>query len=205
MHDENGTVDNTTENDTAQWYATIGAQRYPEFDVDSIQEAWNRLRMTQLIHTVSDSFSVSPNGHRTTKYIAGINFEKCPGKVGHTGVNTRSGSQLTFHFRNLKSTINTVHVLLHFEEVVNVSAAGVEVLDRKVATLEKRRGAPPAAPRPIPMVAPILEAILAGLLVGAVSRMLARIEHQFPEEFAHRGDSDASTASSGTVEIPHLT
>jgi hypothetical protein len=57
------------------------------------------------------------------------------------------------------------------------------------------------------MVAPVLEAILAGLVVGWVNRMiLARLERQCTEEFVRRDDSDASTASSGTVEIPeHLT
>ena len=52
---------------------------------------------------------------------------------------------------------------------------------------------------------PIIEAIIAGLIVGAANRMLARLEHECPDvSAAHRDDSDASTASSGTVEIPHF-
>ena len=77
----------------------------------------------------SYSFSITPSAYRSNKYIAAMNFERCPGKAGHTGVNTRSGSQLTFHFRGLQANINTIHVVLHFEQAVNVSAAGVEVLD----------------------------------------------------------------------------
>jgi len=129
MGNELDTPTNTTDNDTTQWNVTIGADRYPDFDVDSIQEAYYRLRLAQLMHHGNDSFSISPYQYRSNKYIAAMNFEKCPGKAGHTGVNTRSGSQLTFHFRGLKSTINTIHVILHFEQAVNVSAAGVEVLD----------------------------------------------------------------------------
>jgi hypothetical protein len=44
-------------------------------------------------------------------------------------VNTRSGSQLTLNFRGLPTAINTIHVVLHYEVAVNVSAAGIEVLD----------------------------------------------------------------------------
>jgi hypothetical protein len=44
-------------------------------------------------------------------------------------VNTRSGSQLTLSFRGLPSDIHTIHVILHYEVAVNVSAAGIEVLD----------------------------------------------------------------------------
>ena len=53
---------------------------------------------------------------------------------------------------------------------------------------------------------PIIEAIIAGLIVGAANRLLARLEHECPEVRAqmHRDDSASSTASSGTVEIPHF-
>jgi hypothetical protein len=44
-------------------------------------------------------------------------------------VNTRSGSQLTINLRGLPAAINTIHVVLHYEVAVNVSAAGIEVLD----------------------------------------------------------------------------
>ena len=52
---------------------------------------------------------------------------------------------------------------------------------------------------------PVLEALLAGVAVGIINRFLARLEAQCPEDReVHRDDSDASTASSGTVEIPHF-
>ena len=52
---------------------------------------------------------------------------------------------------------------------------------------------------------PVLEALLAGVAVGIINRFLARLEAQCPEDVRaeiHRDDSGASTASSGTVEIP---
>ena len=52
---------------------------------------------------------------------------------------------------------------------------------------------------------PVIEAILAGLIVGAANRLLARLEQECPEVREQmRDDSSTSTASSGTVEIPHF-
>ncbi len=38
-------------------------------------------------------------------------------------------ARLTINFRGLPVAINTIHVVLHYEVAVNVSAAGIEVLD----------------------------------------------------------------------------
>jgi hypothetical protein len=53
---------------------------------------------------------------------------------------------------------------------------------------------------------PVLEALLAGVAVGIINHFLARLEQECPEVRAemHRDDSSTSTASSGTVEIPHF-
>ena len=51
---------------------------------------------------------------------------------------------------------------------------------------------------------PVLEAMVAGILVGFINRMLARLEQECPEDTRDRDDSSTSTASSGTVEIPHF-
>jgi hypothetical protein len=124
-----GNTDNTTDTDQCSWNITVGADRYPEFDVSSVQESWYRLSLARLMHTGNDTMSVSPYQYRTTKFIGAMNFEKALGQAGHTGVNTRSGSQLTLSFRGLPAGINTIHVVLHYEVAVNVSAAGIEVLD----------------------------------------------------------------------------
>jgi hypothetical protein len=124
-----GVTDNTTERDQCTWNITVGAQRYPEFDCSSVQESWYRLRHAQLMHTGKDSFSLSPFQYRTDHFVGAMNFEKALGQAGHTGVNTRSGSQLTLNFRGLPTYIDTIHVILHYEQAVNVSAAGIEVLD----------------------------------------------------------------------------
>jgi hypothetical protein len=53
---------------------------------------------------------------------------------------------------------------------------------------------------------PVIEALLAGVAVGIINRFLARLENECPEAHIqmHRDDSSTTTASSGTVEIPHF-
>ncbi len=84
--------------------------------------------MAQLIHQGSDSFSISSNQYRANKAVFAMNLEKCPGVAGHSGINTRSGSQLSFKFKNL-GLAKQIRVVLHYDQVISFSAAGVEVLD----------------------------------------------------------------------------
>ena len=51
---------------------------------------------------------------------------------------------------------------------------------------------------------PVIEAILAGLFVGAVNWLIARWENECPEARMRRDDSSTSTASSETLELPHV-
>ena len=115
--------------DPFEWWVTVGADRYPRFSVDSCQEARYRLRLANLVHSGTDSFGISSQQYRTNNFIGALNLEKAPGSAGHSGINTRGGSQLMLHFKNVGSTAKYVHVILHADQVVSASAAGVEVLD----------------------------------------------------------------------------
>lgn len=115
-------------NDDLQWNITLGADRWPTFNCESTQESFYRLRLAQQAHQGADAFSISPYAYRNTKFIVAQSLEKAPGGSVHTGVNTRSGAQLTLNFRNLGDS-TLIHVILHYEQIVNVSAAGAEVLD----------------------------------------------------------------------------
>ncbi len=75
-----------------------------------------------------DIFSITGEGYRNDKFIIGQFLEKSPGQSSHTGINTRSGSQLNLNFKNLGAT-SMVHVVMNYEQVLNLSAAGAEVLD----------------------------------------------------------------------------
>jgi len=125
-----GVADNDTSTDDFEFWVTIGADRYPQFSVDSVQESWYRLRVASLIHQGTDSFAISAGQYRSDKFIAALNLEKAPGSAGHSGVNTRGGSQMTLHFKNIDtSKASFVHVILHCDQVCSASAAGVELLD----------------------------------------------------------------------------
>ena len=56
-------------------------------------------------------------------------FEKAPGSSAHTGVNTRSGAQLQINCKNCPANTTLMHVILFYDQIVNVSAAGAEILD----------------------------------------------------------------------------
>ena len=72
--------------------------------------------------------SIAPHAYRTNKFITALNLEKAPGASSHSGINTRSGSQLTLNLRNTGAA-TTCHVILVYDQICNISAAGVEVLD----------------------------------------------------------------------------
>ena len=76
----------------------------------------------------TDALSIAPHAYRTNKFITALNLEKAPGTSSHSGINTRSGSQLTINLKNTGSA-TTCHVILVYDQVCNISAAGVEVLD----------------------------------------------------------------------------
>ena len=119
---------NSTANDTLEWNLTIGGDRWPSFNCESVQECMYRLRLATSSHLGNDLFSISPFQYRDNKFVIGQSLEKAPGQSSHTGVNTRSGSQLTINIRNAGAA-TMMHVLLHYEQIVNLSASGVEVLD----------------------------------------------------------------------------
>ena len=121
---------NDTSVDNFEFFVTIGAERYPQFAVDSVQESWYRLRLANLVHMGTDSFSITSGQYRSDQFVAALNLEKAPGSAGHSGVNTRGGSQVTVHFKNVDtSKASFVHVILHCDQVCSASAAGVELLD----------------------------------------------------------------------------
>ena len=80
------------------------------------------------MHTGTDSFSISTLQFRNDHGVFAMNLEKAPRESGHTGVDTRSGSQLTINLKNCGAAV-MLHVVLHFDCVLNCSAAGCELLD----------------------------------------------------------------------------
>jgi len=123
-----GTEANTEMNDRTSYNFTIGSDRWPQFDCESIQESAYRLRLTTAAHLGNDLFSISGEDYRGDTFIIGQSFEKAPGMNAHTGYNTRSGAQLCLNFKNL-GQVSMVHCVLVYDSVLNLSAAGAEILD----------------------------------------------------------------------------
>jgi len=120
-------VVNSTTFDKMEWNITIGSEKYPIFNCESVQESFYRLRLCEQTHGGRDAFGITPNQYFTDKFIIGQSLEKASGSA-HTGTNTRSGSQMTLNFKNLEGA-STIHVILKYEQIVNLSGAGTQVLD----------------------------------------------------------------------------
>jgi len=119
---------NNAERDTMSWNMTIGSERWPSFDCDSIQECFYRLRLLTSNHLGNVEYGFSSAEYSANHFILGQTFEKGAGQSSHTGINTRSGSMLTLNFKKLGAA-QMIHAVLVYDQVVNLSAAGVEVLD----------------------------------------------------------------------------
>ena len=121
-------LDNIDVNDNFEFHVTIGSQRFPDFSVDSTQESFMRLRNAKLMLTGNDSISITPAGYKNNKFITALSFEKAASATSHSGINTRSGSQLTLHLRNT-NLATTVHVILLYDAVCDIGLSGTVVLD----------------------------------------------------------------------------
>jgi len=125
-HPRNAGV-NTANLDNMEWTETLGADRYPVFACESAQESFYRLRLCEQAHGSSGPSFTPHQYYSGGKFVIGQNLELAPGSA-HTGLNTRSGSQMTLQFKNITGAV-TIHVVLKYEVVVNVSAAGTQLLD----------------------------------------------------------------------------
>jgi hypothetical protein len=86
---------NQSSNDTFSWWVTVGSERYPAFDVTSVQESMYRLR-----HMHPGPLHIDTYAYSNSRLVTGLSLECVPNSASFTGMNTRSGSQLTLNFRN---------------------------------------------------------------------------------------------------------
>jgi hypothetical protein len=115
---------NTAANDVFSWYLMLGSERFPSFDVTSLQESFYRLRQTMPGQLALDTAKYGDD-----HFVTGLSLEKVPNGGAHTGANTRSGSQLSVVVRNPGADIVYMYVTLLFDAVCNLSSSGPEVLD----------------------------------------------------------------------------
>jgi hypothetical protein len=118
-----GGADNIQDNDNFSWYLQCGSERFPSFDVTSLQESFYRLRQMHPGALHLDTYSYGLN-----RFVTGLSLERVPNGENFTGFNTRSASQLTVHCKNTAAAV-MMHLVLIYDNVANLSSAGVEVLD----------------------------------------------------------------------------
>jgi hypothetical protein len=118
-----GGADNVASNDTFEWYFQVGSERFPNFNVTSLQESFYRLRQMQPGPLHLDTYRYGDD-----RFVTGLSLERVPNGQMHTGFNTRSGSQLTVNFKNTGAVV-FVHLVMVYDQVANLSSAGVDVLD----------------------------------------------------------------------------
>ena len=111
----------------------LGSKLYPEYPIRSHAEAFYQLRKTLGVQSSSlHSFDVDAHEYRTCKFIWATDMEKVL-EAGFTGMNTRSGDVLNVRFDHNDGTAanyaTSMHILLHSDNVIQISDSGVQVYD----------------------------------------------------------------------------
>ena len=96
------------------WQLQIGNKKYPEFECQSLSEAFYFLRRTvNLVNPEQNSLNISYNQYRSNKFVIAVSMEKMQ-SVNFTSVNTKMGSLITF---KLKGTDNVIAPAEEVQEI----------------------------------------------------------------------------------------
>ena len=107
----------------------IGSKIMPEYPMSSVTET-----LYQLGKTVGRQLHIYGRRYRSHRYIIGLDLEKISG-AGFTGMSTKAGDQLTFNFKDCNaggytSSVPTrMYCALHYDAVLNIGDAGIQLLD----------------------------------------------------------------------------
>ena len=117
------------------WQLHIANKKYPEFECQSLSEAFYFLRRTfHYVNYDQNSLNISYSKYRSNKFIIGVSFEKMA-DVNFTGTNTTMGSLITFKIKGAEGTIaeteqiQEIYTHLVSESVVELTESGTIVYD----------------------------------------------------------------------------
>ena len=117
------------------WQLQVGNKKWPEFEVQSLSEAFYFLRRTLHYHNYDqNSLNISYKQYRENKYIIAVSFEKMQ-DVNFTSINTKMGSLITFKIKGTEGTlaeteqIQEVFCHLTSETVLEILESGAVVYD----------------------------------------------------------------------------
>ena len=117
------------------WQIQVGNKKWPEFECQSLSEAFYFLRRTLHYHNGDqNSMNISYKQYREDKFIIGVSFEKMP-DVNFTGNNTKMGSLITFKIKGTEGPlapaeqIQEIFVHMISESVLELRESGAIVYD----------------------------------------------------------------------------
>ena len=87
------------------WQMQVGNKKFPEFECQSLAEAFYFLRRTIHYHNAEqNSLNFSFKQYRENKFIIGVSFEKMA-DANFTSINTKMGSLLTFKIMGTQGSL----------------------------------------------------------------------------------------------------
>ena len=87
------------------WQILVGNKKWPEFECQSLSEAFYFLRRTLHYHNGDqNSLNISYKQYRENKFVIGISFEKMQ-DVNFTSINARMGSLITFKIKGTEGPL----------------------------------------------------------------------------------------------------
>jgi hypothetical protein len=119
-----------------QYQIQIGSKLFPEYPVQSLSESFAQLKKCLgILGSNFHSVSISPLQYRNNKFIIGCDTEKAL-QAGFTGLNTRQGDLLSIKIKAMHNHVltkekmpDTMYVVLHSDQIMEISDAGVQVFD----------------------------------------------------------------------------
>ena len=117
------------------WQMQVGNKKFPEFECQSLAEAFYFLRRTIHYHNADqNSLNISYKQYRENKFIIGVSFEKMA-DVNLTSINTKMGSLLTFKIKGTQGQlaaneqIQEIFTHLTSESILELKESGAIVYD----------------------------------------------------------------------------
>ena len=104
------------------WQLQVGSKKFPEFECQSLSEAFYFLRRTIHYHNPEqNSLNISYKQYRENKFIIGVSLEKMA-DVNFTSIKTKMGSLLTFKIQEIFTHLTP-------ESVLELTESGAIVYD----------------------------------------------------------------------------
>eukprot|EP00438_Fugacium_kawagutii_P011312 Skav205067 [mRNA] locus=scaffold142:350785:354358:- [translate_table: standard] len=117
------------------WQLQIGNKKYPEFECQSLSEAFYFLRRTvNLVNPEQNSLNISYNQYRNNKFVIAVSMEKMA-SVNFTSVNTKMGSLITFKLKGTEGALDPAEevqeIFVHLvnESILELRSDGALVYD----------------------------------------------------------------------------